>query len=93
MDDMHLMYALRYVELNPVRAKLIKNPFKYKWSSAAAHLAGEDDKLVKVKPLLKYVSDWKELLASGLSREEAEIIHAHERTGRPLGSERFLKRL
>ena len=32
-------------------------------------------------------------LADGLSGEEAERLRQHERTGRPLGSERNLKRL
>ena len=43
--------ARRYIALNPLRAKLVKRPEDYKWSSAKAHLQGEDDILVKVDPL------------------------------------------
>ena len=76
-----------------MRAKLVRNPFRYKWSSAAAHLAGEDDHLVRVRPMLKRVEDWKAYLTVGLSEEEAALIRTHEHTGRPLGSESFLERL
>ena len=93
MDEAYLLAAARYVELNPVRARLAAEPEAYPWSSAAAHLSGRDDGLVKVGPLLALVDDWGEFLASGLSDEEGEALRQHERTGRPLGSERFVTRL
>ncbi|MEO5349720.1 MAG: hypothetical protein H7836_08750, partial [Magnetococcus sp. YQC-3] len=34
MDEAHLYVAARYVELNPVRARLIEAPADYPWSSA-----------------------------------------------------------
>ena len=37
-DERHLIAAARYVELNPVRAMLVKLPWKYQWSSAAFHI-------------------------------------------------------
>ena len=55
MDEAYLLAAARYVELNPVRAKLLAEPGNYPWSSASAHLAGKDDMLVKVAPLLGLV--------------------------------------
>ena len=87
------MLAVRYVELNPVRAKLCRAPWRWRWSSAAAHVAGRSDGLVDVGPMLKRVDDWREYLAAGLGPEQAELFRRHERTGRPLGSARFLKRL
>lgn len=42
LSQSHLWTALRYVELNPVRASLAASPAVYEWSSAAAHLSGED---------------------------------------------------
>ena len=65
MDENYLLAACRYVELNPVRANMVKRPEDYKWSSARAHLMGEDDELVKVKPMLDRTLNWEELLASG----------------------------
>ena len=43
MDEKYLLCAARYVELNPVRAKLVDKPADYKWSSALAHISGDDD--------------------------------------------------
>ncbi len=93
MDEEYLLAAARYVELNPVRARLADGPQEYRWSSARAHVAGKDDALVKVAPLLERIGDWKAFLSSGLSRMEATAIRRHERTGRPLGSEEFIIRI
>ena len=46
--------------------------------------------LVTVAPLLGMVPDWRRFLAQELPDEEAKVLRAHERTGRPLGSEAFL---
>ncbi|HPD16881.1 MAG TPA: transposase [Planctomycetota bacterium] len=93
MDEAHLYRAVRYVELNPVRARLVRAPWRYRWSSAAAHMAGKDDRLVRVAPMLERVDDWREFLAEGLSVEEADEMRRHERSGRPLGGESFVLRL
>jgi len=93
MDERYLMLAARYVELNPVRAKLCRSPWRWRWSSAAAHVAGRSDSLVDVAPLLSRVDDWRAYLAAGLGGEEASLLREHERTGRPLGGSMFLKRL
>jgi putative transposase len=92
MDEDYLLAAVRYVELNPVRAKLTARPEDYRWSSARAHLAGKDDGLVKVKPMLDRVGDWAELLASG-DQTLFDDIRMHERTGRPLGRDSFVERM
>ena len=52
MDEQHLHHAARYVALNPVRARLCDRAEEWLWSSAKAHLAGKDDGLVRVAPLL-----------------------------------------
>jgi putative transposase len=93
MDDQYLIATARYIELNPVKAGFVKRPEDYRWSSAKAHLQGEDDILVKVGPLLAIISDWRGLLLSDLSAKEYETIRRHERSGRPLGNEAFLARL
>ena len=78
--------------MNPVRARLVEDAFSWPWSSAQAHLSGLDDKLVKVAPLLEMTGDWKLFLGSA-TEEEMERIRCHERSGRPLGSERFIESL
>ena len=93
MDRPHLLAAARYIELNPVRARLRRRPETHPWSSAKAHLAGRDDELVTVAPLLALAPDWRGFLAGGLDEAEAETLRLHERTGRPLGAKRFIGRL
>jgi putative transposase len=93
MDQPYLLAAARYVELNPVRAKLVKHPREWRWSSAKAHLKGRDDVLVKVAPLLAMAGDWKAFLRSAIPEEQLRDLRQHGRTGRPLGSPTFLDRL
>jgi len=92
MDEHYLLAAVRYVEMNPVRARMVNRPEEWRWSSASTHLSGIDDRLVKVRPMLERVSDWRELLACGDERLYEEV-RRHERTGRPLGHEGFVRRV
>ncbi|BDV44194.1 hypothetical protein GURASL_31170 [Geotalea uraniireducens] len=78
--------------MNPVAAGMVALPGEYRWSSAAAHLAGNDDPLVKVKPLLDIVSDWQQFLAL-TDEDELTLLKKHERSGRPLGEVSFVERL
>ncbi len=93
MDERYLLAAVRYVELNPVRARMAKHAWEYRWSSAAAHMCGEDDALVKVKPMSDRVASWPEYLVQGLSEAELDALRLHNRTGRPLGDEDFVASL
>ena len=90
LDEPYLLTAARYV---PVRAGLINAPSRYRWSSAAAHVRGRDDALVRVAPLTKMVPNWRGFLARAIREEDIKTLRAHERTGRPLGEEEFLATL
>lgn len=93
MDESYLLAAARYVELNPVLANLVADAAEWPWSSARAHLAGVDDELVRVEPLLELAGDWRLFLAGALREDELNEFRKHERTGRPLGPEHFVERL
>ena len=93
MDEPYLLAAARYIELNPVRARLVENAWDWPWSSARAHLSGQDDRLVKVAPLLAMIGDWKAFLESAVPEQELRNLRQHVRTGRPLGDDTFLGRL
>jgi len=92
MDEQYLYAAVRYIELNPVRAGIVENPLEYEWSSARAHAQGEQDILLTQTEVLD-TSKWEEFLQGGISEEEYEAIRKHENTGRPLGSENFITKL
>lgn len=93
MDEQHLLAASRYIELNPVKAGMVKDPFEYAWSSAKAHLNNNDDSVVTVKPMLDRIHDWKQFIYSGINEPDSDIIDKHLRTGRPLGSKDFVEQL
>ena len=93
MDEPHLLTAMRYVELNPVRAGLVERPETYPWSSARARLRGRADELVQVEPMLSIVGDWASYLTLDVDEAELAALRRHEHTGRPLGDPHFIERL
>ena len=93
MDERHLLAAVRYTELNPVRACLCRAPVDWQWSSARAHLAGQDDAVVSVQPMLQRIRNWGAYLAQGTREEENESIRCYMRSGRPAGDEQFVMKL
>jgi putative transposase len=93
MDEPHLDATVKYVELNPVKARLCKSPQDWRWSSVHAHLSAEDDRLVSVRPMLEKFPNWPEYLEQSESEDEKQNIRMHTRTGRPLGSTSFVEML
>ncbi len=91
MDEEHLLAAVRYVELNPVRASMVKNAQDWPWSSARAHLRGRDDVFVRVSPLLGRIKDWQGYLGDAETEQRLDALRKHSRTGRPLGDNRFIQ--
>jgi putative transposase len=93
MDEAHAMAAARYIELNPVRARLAATPQDWPWSSARAHLTGTPDGLTEIAALGIPVSQWSDFLGEGIDDRALAAIRAGERTGRPLGDADFIGRL
>ncbi len=89
-DPTHTLAAARYIELNPVRAKLVATPQDWPWSSARAHLSGETDGITESDALGIVPADWAGFLDGGLDAETHEQIRRGERTGRPLGDDSFV---
>jgi len=92
MDEQYLLATVRYVERNPVAAKLCHDPADWRWSSASAHLRGEDDRLVRVQPMLDRVGSWRDSSACEQVQDKPQI-ERHTQTGRPLGSTTFVEHL
>jgi len=93
MDEPHLLAALRYVAMNPVRARLVKRAEDWRWSSVHAlrNPAGGDG-LTETAPVLERVPDYAALLCSGEDQSLTAALRKSEMTGRPLGSSDFLDR-
>ena len=94
MDEAHLVAAVRYVTLNPVRAGLVGRAGDWAWSSARAHLAGADDRVVRVAPVLERIGDFAAFLDEGFDEEKAYApLRRAETVGRPLGGADWLEAL
>jgi len=94
LQGKHVLAAVRYVERNPVRAGLVKRAWQWPWSSAAGHVSGKGDVLVRPGwRLAAEVSDWRRFLATAEDEETLTLLRRHGRTGRPWADPRFLARL
>ncbi|MGI8840761.1 MAG: transposase, partial [Caulobacteraceae bacterium] len=93
MDEAHLYAAARYVALNPVRAGLARRAEDWRWSSARAHLAGRDDRVVTVAPVLDRVGDFAAYLDQEADAAAVAAIRRSRSTGRPVGGPDWLAAL
>ncbi|MBB3167742.1 putative transposase [Simiduia aestuariiviva] len=93
MDEQHLVAAVRYVELNPVNAGLVRQAAQWPWSSVRAHLLGEDDKVTAVQPMLERINNWQGYLTGDDDSDLIDVIRQHSRSGRPAGTDQFMSQL
>ena len=93
MDELHLYEALRYVLLNPVRARLTVTADAWRWSSARVYLAGESDGLTTPWRLLGLIGDMPRYLAARPDAVRLERLRVAETIGRPAADDDFLQRL
>jgi len=87
---------LRYVERNPVRAKIVIWAEDYRWSSAGAHLQKRKDKLLSDNFLTSEIKDWSTYLSDQDKQEDINILNIlqkHSNTGRPLGGIKFIEKI
>ena len=100
-EDEHLLTVLRYIEANPVRAKMVKRAADYPWSSFAAHGLGKpNDLLDSVTPyeqLATYAKvrqrKWCEYVHGQLNEDELQAIRRSVATGLPYGAASWIKDL
>ena len=89
----HLEAALAYVDLNPVRAGLVKRVEEYEWSSAKAHLCGcEGDSVVDPWDWeqLGLGAEWGQRLEAYQAGGQGELLREATYGGRPFGDEKFV---
>jgi putative transposase len=96
LDEDHVWEALRYIELNPVRAGLVQNAWDWPWSSAGAHVTGIDETGLMHMKIWRTRFDgngWRKYLEEGMSSTCLDRIRLAIRTGRPLGNDDFIMKL
>ncbi|HKV97281.1 MAG TPA: transposase [Gammaproteobacteria bacterium] len=97
----YFLACSRYIELNPVRAGMVKAPEEYRWSSYRSNGLGQADGLLTPHEL--YLSlgrtaeerqyRYRELFRGALDTEQLDQIRAAVQTGTPLGNDRFKERI
>ena len=93
MDEDHLAHAVRYVSLNPVRARLMAQAQDWPWSSVRAHLSGRSDGITDIRPVLDRFPDFHNLIAMPEDEAVASALRRAETSGRPLGPAAFVANL
>jgi len=94
--DEHYLTVCRYVEQNPVRARLVRRAQDWRWSSAWRRLAWDPDaaKLLSAGPLdLPEGRQWLALVNRPVEGQDLERVHTSIKRGRPLGQESWLGRI
>jgi len=93
MDERYLLNAAAYVELNPVKAKMVTSAEDYPWSSAQAHLGGHDPQnIIDPKKLIDLCGDWHTYLMQSQPTLDT-TFEQHLNTGRPLGDDGFIEKI
>ena len=89
LDERHLLEAVRYILLNPVRAGLCRSPELWPWSSFRAHATGTDG-LVATAPVQDRIGTVEGFVALGTTRDMAEQIRRGAGHGEAPGDERLM---
>jgi putative transposase len=100
-DDEHLLVVLRYIEANPLRAKVVTDPSKYRWSSFVCHGLGRDDALLSPFPewdeLGRTESErrkrWRAKVCAAQKEAELVTVRASLRSGRPFGQSEWTEQM
>jgi len=93
MDETHTLAAMRYVELNPVRAGLCQRVDDWPWSSVHGNLGNKRDEIIDRSDLHALISDWRYFLSDGESSKWVDSLRLQTNTGRPSGDDRFISAL
>ena len=98
-DERYWLTCMRYVELNPVRARIVRAPEKYRWSSYLHHGLGTYDELLIEHPL--YLSlgtspearqnTWREICGHQMPQDELGKLRQALKSGIIIGEPTHLE--
>jgi REP-associated tyrosine transposase len=97
----YLFHCYRYVESNPVRARMVEHARDYPWTSYRCNAEGEHSRLITPHPLYdalattraERIAEYRRLFEVQLSEEEIKGIRDAARGGYALGRAAFLSEL
>jgi putative transposase len=98
-SENYLLTCHRYIELNPVRAGMVKHPSEYPWSSHGHYGEDRANGLITEHPEYQRLGKsederraaFRSLCAEPVSERVVELIRAAINTDSALGSERFMQ--
>ncbi|MBQ0797925.1 MAG: transposase [Porticoccaceae bacterium] len=96
-SERYLLTCMRYIELNPVRANMVKHPGDYPWSSYLTNARGQESTLTTPHPLYHSLgrsntarqSAYRALFRGAVSKVDQQAIREATNTGWVLGNDRF----
>jgi putative transposase len=96
-SDDYLLRCTRYIDLNPVRARLVDDPVEYRWSSCAALCGLRPDPLIRAHPTMDALGTdvvsrgaaYRALLDRAVPAGEVEAIRTYLRQQRAWGRDAF----
>jgi putative transposase len=99
--ESYLLICSRYIELNPVRAAVVKDPADYIWSSYRHHALGAPDRVVTEHALFNALGAtpaeravaYRALFRTELDEREVNAIRTAVNHGGILSSDRFIERV
>lgn len=91
-EDSHLLVAMRYVERNPVRARLVNSAVAWRWSSHRESICREKRRLVDASPI-SLPKDWMEYVDQPLTNAELEDVRRSVNRQAPYGSSDWRTRM
>ena len=102
IDAEHYLYTcMRYIELNPVRANMVKHPADYRWSSYRGNAQSEANPLITPHPLYGALGPdpaqrqhaYRCLFEHQLENQDIHAIREAAQFSIPLGGERFKRQI
>jgi putative transposase len=88
--DEHLLVLIRYIEANPLRARLVRRAQDWLWSSL--NESGRARLQLAACPVDR-TQDWARVVNEAIEPRELERVRTSLQRGRPMGSDRWAKRV
>jgi len=83
----YLWTVCRYIERNPVRAKIVSKPSQYEWSSASKNRRSDIVKSVWSEAEKQEYTDY---LNGPEDKDQIDVIKKQTYSGKPIGSSKFI---
>ena len=100
-QERYLLGCIRYIEMNPVKAKVVKDPEEYRWSSYRKRAFGEDDPILDLdtyylelgETLQERAEAYRKWFKESILEDEMNHIRKGIRNAIPIGSKDFINNL